>query len=118
MPYLCSIKIRNKQNAQQAHIENKADMETKTITPTSKKELKDAVTCILASSGETFYNWFKGDIRKGDRYARVTYWYEGHNLKILITYWRDGFECAVEYASTCTSHRSLVSKVAKFLNLK
>ena len=38
-------------------------METKTITPTSKKELKDAVTCILASSGETFYNWFKGDLK-------------------------------------------------------
>lgn len=26
MPYLCSIKIKNKQNAQQAHIKNKTDM--------------------------------------------------------------------------------------------
>lgn len=31
-------------------------METKTITPTSKNEIKDAVSNTIQVTGETFYN--------------------------------------------------------------
>lgn len=93
-------------------------MKATTITPTSKKELTVAVTGTLASNGETYYNWFNGDIRKGDRYARVHYWYERNKCVIQVTYWQDGKDCAVETASRCSSYRGLVSKVSKFLNLK
>lgn len=93
-------------------------MKAMTITPTSKSEIMNAVSSILQSTGETYYNWFVGDIRKGDKYARVTYWYQRDKIKIQVTYWQDGKSCAIETASCCSSYKGLVSKVAKFLNLK
>lgn len=93
-------------------------MEAMTITPTSKKELKEAVSSTIQVTGETFYNWFEGKIRKGDKYAKVSYWYERNRCIIQVTYWQDGKDCAVETASRCSSYRGLVSKVAKFLCMK
>ena len=93
-------------------------MKATAITPKSKKEIKDAVTSIRTSTGEVFYNWFEGEIRNGDRYAKVSYWYQRNKIKIQITYWQDGKSCAIETASMCSSYRVLVSKVANFLNLK
>lgn len=93
-------------------------MKAMAITPTSKKELKDAVTSTLTSTGEVFYNWFQGEIRKGDRYAKVSYWYQRDKIRIQVTYWQDGKSCAIETASMCSSYKGLVSKVANFLSLK
>ena len=93
-------------------------MKATTITPTSKKELNDAVSYTKPATGETYYNWFDGYIRKGDRYARVSYWYQRNRCIIQVTYWQDGKGCAVETESRCSTYRGLVSKVAKFLNLK
>lgn len=93
-------------------------MKAMVITPTSKKELNDAVSQTTQVTGETFYNLFEGEIRNGDRYAKVSYWYERNKYVIQVTYWQDGKDCAVETASRCSSYRGLVSKVSKFLNLK
>lgn len=89
-------------------------MKTSVITPSSKSELKAALT----SNFDGGYNYFKGDIRKGNKYARVNYYYTGNNLNILITYWQDGLSNAVDYASTCGTVKGVVSKVAKFLSIK
>lgn len=55
---------------------------------------------------------------KGDLYADV--WLSWHHNvpEFEITYWRIGNSCAVEFASHCKSERSVISKVAKFLNVK
>lgn len=93
-------------------------MKAMEITPTSKKELKDAVTTPLRGTNEVIYNWFEGKIHKGDRYAKVSYRYRRDKLKIEITYWQDGRNCAIETSSMCSSYKGLVNKVANFLNLK
>lgn len=85
------------------------------ITPTSKKELKAALTSKLDGYS---YNYFKGDIRKGDRYARVHYYFTGYKITIQITYWQDGIDKAVDYASNCSTPTGVANKVAKFLNIK
>lgn len=85
----------------------------KTITPTSKSELKTAITSSIGG-----YNYFKGDIRVGNRYARLNYYFIGNKITIQVTYWEDGKDCAVECASNCTTPAGIVNKVSKFLNLK
>ena len=89
-------------------------MKTSVITPSSKSELKASLT----SNFDGGYNYFKGDIRKGNKYARVNYYYTGNKLNIFITYWQDGLSNAVDYASTCGTVKGVVNKVAKFLNMK
>lgn len=85
------------------------------ISVLSKKEIANAVTDSLFK-GE--FNYFEGDIRNGNRYARVSYCHLNNNkLYIQVTYWEDGKDIAVEYASHCSSARGLTNKVAKFLNL-
>lgn len=90
-------------------------MTTSIITPTSKKELKAALTSKLDGYS---YNYFKGDIRKGNRYARVHYYFTGHKIIIQITYWQDGIDHAVDYASNCSTPTGVANKIAKFLDLK
>lgn len=93
-------------------------MKAMTITPTSKKEIIEAVSTTEQITGQTFYNWFEGEIRNGNRYAKVSYWYDRNKCIIQVTYWQDGKDSAIETASRCSSYRGLVSKVSKFLNLK
>lgn len=90
-------------------------MTTSIITPTSKSELKEALTSKIDGYS---YNYFKGDIRKDNRYARVNYYFTGHKITIQITYWQDGESHAVDYASSCNTPTGVANKVAKFLNLK
>lgn len=89
-------------------------MKTSVITPSSKSELKAALT----SNFNGGYNYFEGYIRKGNKYARVNYYCTGDKLNIHITYWQDGLANAVDYASTCGTVKGVVSKVAKFLSIK
>lgn len=86
------------------------------INVTSKKEIISAVTAEV--NGHSFYNWFRGDIRKGNRYARIGYYYTGNNIHIEIIYLEDGNDIAVEFASHCTTAKGVVNKVSKFLNVK
>lgn len=88
-------------------------MTTKVLNPESKKELKSALTSCLGG-----YNYFKGTIRKENKYVVVTYWFNRSSLVVELTYWEDGKDCAVDYASHCSSVTGVVSKVSKFLNLK
>lgn len=83
------------------------------LTPANKEELKQGLTSKLGG-----YNFFRGEIRKGKYFVRVGYYYEGSNLKIQLTYWEDGRDCAIEYASVCLTVTGVVRKVSKFLNLK
>ena len=86
------------------------------INISSKREIKEAVTSSLVKGR---FNYFEGDIRKDNRYARVSYWHSGNNkLHIQITYWEDGKDTAVEFASNCSTASGLTNKVAKFLNVK
>lgn len=83
------------------------------LYPTNKSELKSFLTSDLGT-----YNFFKGRIRKDDKYACVWYYYTGHNLTIQITYFQIGEEIAIETASYCGTAKGAVSKISKFLNLK
>lgn len=85
------------------------------ITPTSRTELKAALTSKIDGHS---YNYFKGDIRKDDRYARVNYYFNGNKISIQITYWRDGENMAIDTASRCSTPTGVANKVAKFLNIK
>lgn len=85
------------------------------ITPTTKSELKAAITSTLDGYS---YNLFKGDIRKGERYARLLYYFTGNKITIQITYWQDGADHAFDYASHCSTPAGVANKVAKYLNLK
>ena len=89
-------------------------MKTSVITPTSKSELK---TALISTLDGYSYNHFSGDIRKGEKYARVTYYYTGNQINIFITYWQDGVEYAVDRASTCKTPTGAANKVAKFLGI-
>lgn len=86
-----------------------------TINVSSKAEIKAAVTSQFCKG---CYNYFEGDIRNGNRYARVSYYHTNNKLQIQVTYWEDGKDKAVEFASRCSSPSGLTNKVAKFLNLK
>lgn len=81
----------------------------------SKNEIKAAVTNQLCDG---CFNYFNGDIRNGNRYARVSYYHNKNKLKIKVTYWKDGNDIAVDFASLCSTASGLVNKVAKFLNVK
>lgn len=85
-----------------------------TINVSSKAEVKAVIT----SGTDGGYNYFEGDIRKGNLRAHVTYCFYGNKLRIQITYWEDGKSIAVETASTCSTAKGIVSKVSKFLNVK
>lgn len=85
------------------------------LTPTSKKEIKDAITSRLDGYS---YNYFNGDIRKGDKYASLHYYFIGNKITIQITYWQDGIDHAIETASNCSTPTGVANKVAKFLDLK
>ena len=87
-------------------------MKTSVITPTSKSELK---TALISTLDGYSYNYFSGDIRKGEKYARVTYYYIGNQINIFITYWQDGVEYA--RASICKTPTGAANKVAKFLGI-
>ena len=89
-------------------------MKANIITPTTKAELKAAITSRLDGYS---YNHFTGDIRKGDKYANVRYYYTGHKITIEITYWQDGIYYAIENASNCSTPTGVANKVAKFLGL-
>lgn len=90
-------------------------MQTNTLTPATKAELKSSITSKFDGYS---YNYFKGDIRKGNRYARVHYYFTGNKINIQITYWEDGADTAVDFASNCSTPTGVANKVAKFLNLK
>ena len=51
------------------------------LTPTSKKEIKDALTSKLDGRS---YNYFKGDIRKGDKCACLHYYFTGNKITIQL----------------------------------
>lgn len=85
------------------------------LTPTSKKEIKDALTSKLDGRS---YNYFNGDVRKGNKYARLYYYFTGNKITIQITYWQDGIDHAIETASNCSTPTGVANKVAKFLDLK
>ena len=85
------------------------------ITPTSKKELKAALTSEL--NGRS-YNYFKGEIRKEDKYVKIHYYFVRNKITIQILYWQDGIDHAIEAASNCSTLTGVVNKVAKFLDLK
>ena len=55
-------------------------MRTSVITPKSKKELKSAITSTLDGYS---YNLFEGEIRKGDKYAAISYRFFGNILNHL-----------------------------------
>ncbi len=87
-----------------------------TINVSSKAEIKAAVTSQFCKG---CFNYFVGDIRNGNRYAKVSYYHTNNNkLQIQVTYWQDGETTASESASLCSSASDLTNKVAKFLNLK
>lgn len=90
-------------------------MRTSTITPATKSELKEAITSKLDGYS---YNYFTGDIRKGNRYACLRYYFTGNKITIQITFWQDGESHAADYASSCSSVSGVANKVAKFLDLK
>ena len=94
---------------------NATDMQTSIIIPTSKSELK---TALISRLDGYSYNYFKGDIRKGNRYARINYYFTGNKITIQITYWQDGISNAVDYSSKCSTPTAVVNKVAKFLDIK
>jgi type IV secretory pathway ATPase VirB11/archaellum biosynthesis ATPase len=85
------------------------------LTPTSKKEIKDALTSKLDGRS---YNYFQGEIRKGNKYVNVHYYFTGNKVTIQITYWQDGIDYAIETASNCSTPTGVANKVAKFLDLK
>jgi hypothetical protein len=85
------------------------------LTPTSKKEIKDALTSKFDGRS---YNYFQGEIRKGNKYARLYYYFTGNKITIQITYWQDGIDYAIETASNCSTPTGVANKVAKFLDLK
>ncbi|MCS3208921.1 hypothetical protein NXX20_11830 [Bacteroides stercoris] len=62
-------------------------MRTSVITPKSKKELKSAITSTLDGYS---YNLFEGEIRKGDKYAAISYRFFGNNISVEVLYWQDG----------------------------
>ena len=80
-----------------------------TINVSSKAEIKAAVTSQFCKG---CFNYFVGDIRNGNRYAKVSYYHTNNKLQIQVTYWQDG------ETSLCSSASGLTNKVAKFLNLK
>lgn len=85
-----------------------------TVNVSSKAEIKAAV--ISTQFGG--YNYFEGDIRKNNRYARIIFFHIGKKLNIQITYWEDGKDVAVDFASHCSTGNVVVNKVSKFLNVK
>lgn len=85
------------------------------LTPTSKKEIKDALTSKFDGRS---YNYFQCEIRKGNKYARLYYYFTGNKITIQITYWQDGIDHAIETASNCSTPTGVANKVAKFLDLK
>lgn len=90
-------------------------MATSIITPKSKSEIKAALTSNL--DGYSF-NYFNGEIRNGNLYARINHYCIGNKIKIHITYWQDGIDHAVDYASICSTPTGAANKIAKFLGLK
>lgn len=84
-----------------------------TINVSNKAEVVAAVT----SDFDGGYNYFEGDIRKGNLRAHVVNCFYGNKLRIQITYWEDGKSVAVETASTCSTAKGIVSKVSKFLDM-
>lgn len=85
------------------------------INISSKAEIKAAIVSTRFGS----YNYFEGDIRNGKRYARINYSYSrGNKLDILVTYWEDGQEVAVDFASHCSTANGVANKVARFLNVR
>lgn len=86
-----------------------------TINVSSKAEIKAAVTSQFCKG---CFNYFVGDIRNGNRYAKVSYYHTNNKLQIQVTYWEDGKDKAVEFASRCSSPSGLTNKVSKFLNVK
>ena len=85
-----------------------------TINVSNKAEVKAVVTNALTGN----FNYFQGDIRKGNLRAHVVNCFYGNKLRIQITYWEDGKSVAVETASTCSTAKGIVSKVSKFLDIK
>lgn len=85
------------------------------LTPTSKKEIKDALTSKLDGRS---YNYLQGEIRKGNKYANVCYYFTGRKITIQVTYWQDDLNYAIEAASYCSTPTGVANKVAKFLDLK
>lgn len=89
-------------------------MTTIILTPTSKKELKAAITNKLNGYS---YNYFRGEVRRGDKYVRLNYFIRS-KITIRITYYQDGIDHAIEKASNCSTPTGVANKVAKFLDLK
>lgn len=84
------------------------------VNVSTKAEIKAAV--VSTQFGD--YNYFEGDIRKNDRYARIICFHIGSKLNIQITYWEEGSDVAVDFASHCSTANGIVNKVSKFLNVK
>lgn len=93
----------------------KKDITTRTLTPASRLELKETLT---SKTDGYSYNYFEGCIRRGDRYARLHYYFTGNKITINITYWQDGKDVAVARASNCSTPTGVANKIAMFLGLK
>lgn len=56
--------------------------------------------------------------KKNDLYADVWLDWNHNKPEYTITYWQKGKKQAVEFMSHCKTERGVISKVAKFLNVK
>ena len=85
-----------------------------TINVSKKAEVKAVVTNALTGN----FNYFKGDIRKGNRTAHVNYLFFGNSVYILVTYSGNGESIAEVKVSYCYTAKSVATKVSNFLNVK
>ena len=85
-----------------------------TINVSKKAEVKAAVTNALTGN----FNYFKGDIRKGNRTAHVNYLFFGNSVYILVTYSENGESVAEDEVSYCYTAKNVITKVSNFLNVK
>lgn len=84
------------------------------INVSTKSEIKAAMSSQFGG-----YNYFEGDVRNGKRYARINYSFGRRDkLDILVTYWEDDKETAVEFASHCSTVNGIANKVSRFLNVR
>ncbi|MFR4535059.1 MAG: hypothetical protein ACLT5T_08740 [Segatella copri] len=85
-----------------------------TINVSNKAEVKAVVTNALTGN----FNYFQGDIRKGNRTAHVNYLFFGSSIYILVTYSENGESVAEDTVSYCYTAKSVTTKVSEFLNVK
>lgn len=88
-------------------------MNEQILIPTSKSELKQALT---SKTDGYSYTYFRGEIRCGERYVKARYYFTGNKITIQIEYWQDGANRSVDY-SHCSTPNAATNKIARYLNL-